>query len=65
MQLTTREKEVLELICQKMGTQDIADALFISPRTVEGHRQNLMSKLNVKNTVGLIIRAVKEKLIEV
>lgn len=48
-----------------MGTQDIADALFISPRTVEGHRQNLMSKLNVKNTVGLIIRAVKEKLIEV
>ncbi|MFA0964077.1 response regulator [Roseivirga sp. BDSF3-8] len=61
--LTSRELEVLQLICREMNTQEIAETLFISPRTVEGHRQNLMGKLDVKNTAGLVIKAIREKII--
>ena len=57
--LTRRESEVLQLICEELTTQEMADKLFISPRTVEGHRQNLIEKFGVKNTAGLIIRAIK------
>lgn len=62
--LTTRELEVLELICQEYTAKEIADKLFISPRTAEGHRRNLIEKLGVKNTAGLIVRAVKENLVD-
>lgn len=58
--ITEREREVLELICQEMTTSDIADKLFLSHRTVESHRKNLMEKLGAKNTAGLVVRAVKE-----
>lgn len=57
--LTRRESEVLQLICEELTTQEMADKLFLSPRTVEGHRQNLIEKFGVKNTAGLIIRAIK------
>lgn len=43
VELTSREKEVLQLICEEWTTQEIADKLFISNRTVEGHRNNLLS----------------------
>ena len=59
IELTRRESEVLQLICEELTTQEMADKLFLSPRTVEGHRQNLIEKLGVKNTAGLIIRAIK------
>lgn len=62
---TTREKEVLELICQQKTAQEIADLLFITKRTVEGHKNNLLSKVGVKNTAGLIIYAIKEKIVDV
>ena len=52
--LTKREKEVLRLIVQECTTSEIADQLFISTHTVETHRKNLLSKLNVKNTAGLV-----------
>lgn len=61
--LSSREIEVLELICQEFTSQEIADKLFISHRTVEGHRKRLMDKFNVKNTTGLVIKAFKENLI--
>lgn len=61
--LTAREVEVLELICQEYTAKEIADELFISPRTAEGHRRSLIEKLGVKNTAGLIVKAIKEGLI--
>lgn len=63
--LTSRELEVLELVTKEYTTAEIAEELFLSIRTIEGHRKNLMTKLEVKNTAGLIIKAVKEKIISV
>lgn len=64
VQLTTREQEILTLICQQKTAQEIAEQLFITKRTVEGHKNNLLSKLGIKNTAGLIIYAIKEGLID-
>jgi DNA-binding NarL/FixJ family response regulator len=64
VQLTTREREILALICQQKTAREIADQLFITKRTVEGHKNNLLSKLGIKNTAGLIIYAIKEGLID-
>ena len=61
--LTSREKEVLELICKGKNTPEIAELLFISKRTVEGHRANLLARLEVKNTAGLIVKALKEGIV--
>ena len=63
--LSEREKEVLQLICEEMTTQEIASQLFISPRTVDGHRNNLLQKLNCRNTAGLVIIAVQEQLVDI
>ncbi|MCO6357949.1 response regulator [Roseivirga pacifica] len=63
--LTPREIEVLELICQEFTAKEIADKLFISHRTAEGHRKNLIDKLGVKNTAGLVMKAIKEGIISV
>ena len=57
--LTRREKEVLKLIAEEYTTQQIADRLFISNKTVESHRQNLTLKFGVKNSVGLVRMAVE------
>jgi DNA-binding NarL/FixJ family response regulator len=64
VKLSNREMEVLELICQEMSTPEIAEQLFISTRTVEGHRKNLLDKTGVKNTAGLVIYAVKHGLVD-
>jgi DNA-binding NarL/FixJ family response regulator len=61
--LTRREKEVLSLIVKEYTTQDIANTLFISLKTVETHRSSLISKLNVKNSAGLVRAAYEQKLI--
>lgn len=63
--LTNREIEVLELICQELTAKEIADKLFISPRTAEVHRKNLISKMGVRNTAGLIVKAIKQGIIDV
>lgn len=60
---TTREKEVLQLICKQLTTNQIAEKLFISPRTVEGHRNNLLLKSESKNIAGLVIYAIQNKLV--
>lgn len=64
-QLTSRELEVLELITMEYTTTEIADKLFLSARTIEGHRKNLISKLGVKNTAGLIMKAVRDNIISI
>jgi len=61
--LTERESEVLELICKQYKTAEIAKELFISPRTVEVHRKNLLDKTGVKNVAGLVIFAIKNELV--
>ena len=52
--LTKREQEVVKLVCKEYTTQEIADALFLSSQTVDTHRKNIMHKLTVKNTAGLV-----------
>jgi DNA-binding NarL/FixJ family response regulator len=61
--LTEREKEILIMIAEEMTNHDIAEKLFISPKTVETHRKNLMKKIGVSNTLGVYKYAVQHKLI--
>ncbi len=62
--LTHREQEVLELIASEYTSPEIAEKLFISYRTVENHRLNLLFKLEVKNTAGLVRKAFQMGLIK-
>ncbi len=61
--LTDREIEVLKLICQEKTTNEIAETLFLSPRTIEGHRKNLLEKTGARNTAGLVLFAGRNNLI--
>lgn len=60
---TERETEIIRLICQQLTAQEIADKVFLSKRTVEGHRTRILEKMNVKNTAGVVIYALKHKLV--
>jgi len=62
--ISRREKEVLELIVKEHTTQEIADTLFISLKTVESHRRSLLTKLGVRNTAGLVRVALENQLIK-
>jgi len=59
VKLTTREIEIVKLISEGLTSQEMADKLFISPRTVETHRANLMKKVGVKNSIELVKRVEK------
>ncbi len=61
--LSKRETEVLKLIVDEFSNQEIANELFISIRTVETHKRNLIEKLDVKNTTGLVKYAIKNKIV--
>lgn len=63
VKLTTREVEIVKLISEGLTSQEMADKLFISPRTVETHRANLMKKVGVKNSIELVKRVEKMKLL--
>ncbi len=63
--LTSREKEVLLLISQEYSNKEIAESLFISSRTVEAHKRNLLEKTGCKNVAGLILYGISKRLIEV
>jgi len=63
--LTSREKEVLKLICKQLNSGEIAEKLFLSNRTVEGHRNNLLLKTGSRNTAGLVLYALKYKLLDI
>ena len=62
--LTSREKEVLYLILKQQSNQEIGDTLFISPRTVEAHKRNLLEKTGSKNIAGLVIYAVEKAIFD-
>lgn len=63
--LTRREMEVLQLICEGFTIKEIADKLFISQRTVDGHKANLFRKANVDSSVKLVTFAIKHKLYKI
>lgn len=59
IELTVRETEILQLLCKELTNAEIGETLFISTRTVEGHRNNLLAKTGCRNTAGLVIFAIK------
>lgn len=61
--LTERELEILQLICREMSNQQIAQKLFLSVGTVDTHRKNIIQKLGVTNTVGLVRFALQSGLV--
>ena len=62
--LTERELLILKMICDEMTNPEISEKLFISSRTVDGHRSNLLTKTGCKNTAGLVIFAIKHGIYE-
>ncbi len=64
-ELSERETEILILICQGMSNQEMADQLFISKRTVDKHRANILEKSQCKNTAQLVMYAIKNQLVEI
>jgi DNA-binding NarL/FixJ family response regulator len=62
--LSKREVEVLKLVCKEFSNAEIAQKLFLSISTVETHRKNLIAKLGVQNTVGLVKFAIRNNLID-
>jgi DNA-binding NarL/FixJ family response regulator len=65
IELTNREMEVLELICQGYSNQEISEKLFISQRTVERHRSSLLFKTNSKNSISLVVYSIKNNLVKI
>lgn len=63
--LTARETEILKLICEEYTNKEIADLLFLSQRTVEGHRNRILEKIDCKNTAGMVIYAIENKIINI
>lgn len=61
--LTDREAEFLQLLCTDLSYKEIADKMNISPRTVDGYRDNLFLKLKIKTRIGLVIYAIKNQLV--
>lgn len=64
-ELSEREKEILLLICKGLTNYEIADMLFISKRTVDKHRANILEKTGCKNTANLVVYAIKNGLVEI
>jgi hypothetical protein len=59
VQFTEREKELLQYICTEMTYKEIAEKMFLSPKTIDGYRDDLFQKLNIKSRVGLAVYAMK------
>ena len=64
-QLSQRESEILLHICRGESNNEIADALFISKRTVDKHRSNILAKTGCRNTANLVVYAIKNNLVEI
>jgi two-component system invasion response regulator UvrY len=63
--LSDREIEFLKLACTEMTYKEIAEKMFLSPRTIDGYRDNLFEKLNIKTRVGLVMYAIKNGIVEI
>lgn len=65
VKLTPREAEILKLICQGLSNAEISEKISLSLRTVEGHKSNLISKTGVRNSVSLVMYALKNNLVDI
>ena len=63
--LSTRETEILVAVCRGLSNQEIADELFISKRTVDKHRANILEKTGCKNTSSLVVYAIRHGIVEI
>lgn len=63
-ELSKREIEILKLICMQKTAKEIGDALFITAKTVEGHKNNLFTKTGAKNVAGLVIYAIQNNILD-
>ncbi len=63
--LSERELEIVPLICRGLSNQEIADQLFISKRTVDKHRANILEKTGSRNTAGMVVWAIKNGVVEI
>jgi DNA-binding NarL/FixJ family response regulator len=63
LNFTKREKEIIQLLVEGLNNKEIADILFVSERTIVGHKTNLLSKTGCKNTISLLSYAIKNKLV--
>jgi DNA-binding NarL/FixJ family response regulator len=63
--LTQRESEILSMLCKGLSVSEIAEVLFLSPKTIEVHRSALLRKTASKNTINLVLFAIKNKIVEV
>ncbi|MDQ3191781.1 MAG: response regulator transcription factor [Bacteroidota bacterium] len=61
--ISEREEEIIKFIAEGYSNKQIADLLFLSPHTVNTHRKNIMSKIGVNNTAGIVIYAIKKEII--
>ena len=64
IKLNEREIEVLKLICQELTTAEIAEKIYLSSRTVEGIRTNLIEKVGARNAAGLVVYAIKSGIVD-
>lgn len=65
IQFQAREQEFLELVCTELTYKEIADKMCLSPRTIDGYRENLFLKLELKSRTGLVLFAIKNRLVVV
>lgn len=63
--LSSREQEILVAVCRGLSNQEIADELFISKRTVDKHRANILEKTGCKNTASLVVYAIRNHIVEI
>ncbi|MDN3665928.1 response regulator [Algibacter miyuki] len=61
--LKERELEFIKLVCSELTYKEIADKMFLSPKTIDGYRDSLFQKLQVKNKIGLVLYAIKNKIV--
>jgi DNA-binding NarL/FixJ family response regulator len=61
--LNDREKDIIRMICEQKTTQEIADKIYLSKRTVEGYRVKILEKIQAKNIAGVVIFALKNNII--
>ncbi|WP_308659929.1 response regulator transcription factor [uncultured Alistipes sp.] len=64
-QLSEREREILVAVCRGLSNQEIADELFISKRTVDKHRANILEKTGCKNTASLVVYAIRYGIVDI
>jgi DNA-binding NarL/FixJ family response regulator len=65
LNLSDREVEFLKLVCTEMTYKEIADKMILSPRTIDGYRDALFEKLDIKTRTGLVIYAIKNGIVKI